>query len=551
MTGNALDPQGWRRLAELFDRALELDPAGREALLAETTDEALRADLERLLAADVAPGALDTASGVDVRARVQQLLDDANHGVSLIGHCLGPWHIQRMLGSGGMGRVFLATRENDEFEQHVALKLLRAGPIGGLARERFREERRVLARLAHPNIARLLDGGVAADGEPWYAMEYVDGAPLTDWCDARGLSTTERLRVFCKVCDAVDFAHRHLVVHRDLKPGNILVDAEGEPKLLDFGIAKLLPAVGGQTRSDTRMMTPEYAAPEQLRNEAVSTASDVYALGAILFELLTGRRAFPDPFGSRDPPSALRACTASDPSMSTRASARAVTPARLRKQLRGDIERILRGALDPDPVRRYRSVGALAMDLRRHLRGDPISLRRDRAYRLGKFVRRYRLGVAMGSLAVPALLAISCFALWQAHTARAQARRADAVKDFMVEVFASADPSRHPGVGSNMRALLDTGARSMLQRFGDDPGTQSEISQALAHSYAGIGAFDQAHAMAAQALAAASRLYGANSMQAGKARIDYIKILQIEGKQRYAQPQAPIVMHKPSPDYPK
>lgn len=551
MTGNALDPQGWRRLAELFDRALELDLAGRKALLAETADAALRADLERMLAADVAPGALDTASGADVRARVQYLLDDANRGASLVGHCLGPWRIQRMLGSGGMGRVFLASRENGEFEQHVALKLLRAGPIDELTRGRFREERRVLARLAHPNIARLLDGGVAADGEPWYAMEYVDGAPLTDWCDARGLSITERLRLFCKVCDAVDFAHRHLVVHRDLKPGNILVNAEGEPKLLDFGIAKLLPAVGGQTRSDTRMMTPEYAAPEQLRNEAVSTASDVYALGAILFELLTGRRAFPDPFGSRDPPSAVRACAAPEPLISTRASARAAVPRHLRNQLRGDIERILRGALEPDPARRYRSVGVFTVDLRRHLRGDPISLRRDRAYRLGKFVHRYRLGVAAGSLAALALLATSGFALWQAHTARAQAMRADAVKDFMVEVFVSADPSRHPGTGSSMRALLDTGARSLLQRFGDDPDTQSELSQALARSYAGIGAFDQARAMAAQALAATSRLHGANSVQASKARTDYIEILQIEGKQRDARPQVRIVMHKPNPDDPK
>ncbi len=551
MTGNALDPQRWQRLAELFDRALELDAAGREALLADTGDETLRSELQRMLAADAASGRLDTADAAVVGAQVEQLLHAADPEATLIGHRIGCWRIESLLGSGGMGRVFLASRVDGEFEQRVALKLLGAGFADDLTRRRFLEERRVLAKLAHPRIARLLDGGLGPDGEPWYAMEYVDGAPLTEWCDARKLPLSARLDLFRKVCEAVDFAHRHLVIHRDLKPANILVDAEGEPKLLDFGIAKLLPAADAQTRSDTRMMTPEYAAPEQLRNEAVSTATDVYALGAILFELLTGKRAFADPLGSREPPSALRACPITDSRAAERAATRATTPHHLRKALRGDLERILRGALEPDPARRYRSAGALAADLHRHLRGQPISLRRDRGYRFGKFVRRHRFGAAVGTVAALALIATSAFALWQAQTARAQAQRADAVKDFMIGVFASADPSQHPGTGPSARALLDAGARSMQQRFGNDPEVEGDLSRALARSYAGIGAFDSARALAAQALRTSIALHGDGSPQATDARIDYAEILQASGLQRDAQQQAQIVLREARADDPQ
>ena len=547
MTGNALDSQRWQCLAELFDRALELDQGERETLLTGTKDEQVRAELARMLAADAASDALDTADAADARARVARLLRKAD-GASLAGRRIGPWRLERMLGSGGMGLVFLAVRDDGVFEQQVALKLLRAELADDLLQRRFREERRVLATLSHPCIARLLDGGVCPERGPWYAMEYVDGLPLTEWCDARRLSVAARLELFCKVCEAVDFAHRHLVIHRDLKPGNILVDADGEPKLLDFGIAKLLPAPDAQTRSDTRMMTPEYAAPEQLRHATVSAATDVYALGAVLFELLTGQRPFADPLGSRDPPSAPRACPTNDPRTSEYAAGRGIDARRLRNAMRGDLERILRRALEPDPARRYQGASAFARDLRRHLQGKPISLRHDRGYRLGRFARRHRLGVGLGTIAALILMATSISALWQAHAARVQAARARDVEQFMIGVFSSADPTLHAAADVTARKLLDAGARNMRLRFGNDPEFEADLGRALARSYAGIGAFDPACALTAQALDATLVLHGEGSPQALAARADYAEILQAAGRQGDAQRQARRVLQEARAD---
>lgn len=548
MTGNALDPQRWQLLTELFDRALELDAAGREALLAATGDDAVRAELRRMLAADTSGGPLHTANASALRGHAERLLSEDEAGALPIGRRLGVWRIERLLGSGGMGRVFLAVREEGEFEQRVALKLLKSGWVDDLARRRFLEERRVLAKLTHPNIARLYDGGLGSDGEPWYAMEYIDGGPLTDWCDARELPLAARLELFRKVCDAAGFAHRQMVVHRDLKPGNIFVDAQGEPRLLDFGIAKLLSAPDAETRSETRVMTPEYASPEQLRGEPVGVASDVYALGAILFELLTGQRAFRDPLGSRNPPSLLRACRGDDDE-TQRATARATTPKRLREQLRGDLERIVRCALDPDPARRYRTADALAEDLRRYNAGEPISLRNDRGYRLGKFVRRHRIGVALGAVSALALAFALAFALWQARVARddareatRQAHNADAVRDFMVNVFASADPTEHPGKGPRAREMLDAGARAMRRQFGGDPDATAALSRALAKSYAGIGAYDPARALAREALDAAVKLHGVGNAEVLAARADYAEVLQTAGDEQQALQQAQTVL---------
>lgn len=542
MTQRPLDPQRWQRLTELFDRALDLDAAGRADLLAGTEDEALRAELQRMLAADSVESPLDTVDAQATRAQVARLLQVADDGGESIGQHIGIWRIDRVLGGGGMGRVFLAVRDDGEFEQRVALKVLRAAPLDDLTRRRFLEERRVLAKLAHPRIAHLLDGGLSTDGEPWYAMEYVDGAPLTTWCDARKLYLDARVALFCKVCEAVDFAHRHLVIHRDLKPGNILVDAEGEPKLLDFGIAKLLPSPDAHARSDTRLMTPEYAAPEQLRNETVSTATDVYALGAILFELLTGRRAFPDPLAPREPPSASRACADTESRNIERAGDRATSPRHLRVALQGDLDRIVRAALEPDPARRYRSAAALATDLRLYLRHRPISLRHDRGYRFAKFVRRHRIGVAASTLATFALLAVSVVALRQAYTARVQARRADAVKDFMVDVFASGDPSQNAGKGPSARELLDAGSRDVQARFRDDPKTAATLSGALASSYAGIGAYDRALPLARRALDSMAALHGDAGGPALRARLDYADILRSAAKFPQALQQAAKVL---------
>lgn len=544
MTGRSPDPQRWQRLTELFDQALELDATGRHELLENACggDEELRAHLQRMLSADEEGSVLDTAGAAAVRAQVDDALRRFDDGADLIGQRVGIYRIERLLACGGMGRVFLAVRDDGEFEQRVALKLLRSGLVDDLARRRFLEERRVLARLGHTHIARLHDGGLGPRGEPWYAMEYIDGAMLTGWCDARGLTVAARLDLFRKVCEAVDYAHRHLVIHRDIKPGNLLVDADGNPKLLDFGIAKLIARQDAQTRNDTGLMTPEYAAPEQLHGGAISTATDIYSLGAVLFELLTGRRPFADPLGPRDPPSLLRACNTSSGDVQSRAVVRATDPKHLRAALRGDLERILRAALDPDPARRYRSAAELSKDLHRHLRGRPISLRRDRAYRFTKYVQRHRVGVAIGVVAVLALIATSALALWQERAARVQARDAEAVKDFMVGVFASADPGQHTGTGPSARALLDAGARQMQRQFSGDPEIEAALARALTQSYAGIGAYDQARTLAQHALVSLLKLHGAGSAEALAARIDYAEILQGAGLRQQARQQADIVL---------
>ena len=354
----------WHRISELFDRVADLAPQERErALAAECGDDpGLRAEVERLLAADERTSPVDR----DIAAQASALLlegDPHEHE----GERFGPYRIVKLLAQGGMGRVYLAEREGEDFAQTVALKLV--GGYGSFdaatARRRFLDERRILARLQHPHIARLLDGGVGPEAQPWFAMEYVDGAPLTQWCDARKLGIAERLGLFAKICDAVDHAHRFLIVHRDLKPGNVLVDGAGEPKVLDFGIAKLLDEGGPMDRTgSTIVMTPDYAAPEQIRGGQISTATDVYALGAVLFELLTGRKPFCDPLAPRDPPLASRVATEAGPNTGERALSRNTTPHALRKSLRGDIDRILRTALDPDPARRCRSAAMLAEDLR-------------------------------------------------------------------------------------------------------------------------------------------------------------------------------------------
>ncbi len=285
------DPARWRRIEELFQAAVELPVGQRDAFLADAAgaDVALRTEVEALLRADL--GATAGGFGAAVRNEVRELAD----GTAWIGARLGPYRLERELGRGGMGTVFLGVRDDDEFHQRVAVKLLRRGLETTEAIARFRDERQLLAALEHPGIVRLLDGGSLGEGLPYLVMEYVEGEPITDYCESHRLALRERLDLFVQVCDAVEFAHQHLVVHRDLKPSNVLVGSDGVPKLLDFGIAKLLDEEGGgreaRTRTGMHLFTPEYASPEQARAEPITVASDVYSLGAVLYEMLTGVRA--------------------------------------------------------------------------------------------------------------------------------------------------------------------------------------------------------------------------------------------------------------------
>ncbi len=497
----------WRRASELFDRVTDLPGAERVRILdAECAgDAALRAEVERLLRADED---VDNPLDRDIVAQASALLLDGD-AEQHCGQRFGPYRIVRLLAQGGMGRVYLAQREDADFTQTVALKLV--GGFGSFdadtAKQRFLEERRILARLEHPHIARLLDGGVGAENQPWFAMEYVDGAPLTEWCDARKLEVKARLQLFAKVCDAADHAHRFLIVHRDLKPGNVLVDARGEPKVLDFGIAKLLDEGDRARTGSTILMTPDYAAPEQMRGGQISTATDVYGLGAVLFELLTGRKPFADPLVSREPPQASRAATEGADDTGKRAADRGTTPVSLRRSLRGDLDRILRTALDPNPQRRYRSAATLAEDLRAVAQGRPISLRSDRAYRVGIFLRQHRWAVSAAAAAILALLGTTGWALWQQRQARAQAqeaaRQADIAKKealasekaskLLFSSFTPADPgSRKSFAEPTAKQILDATAERVAKELTDVPELRARTQMHLGRTYLNLGITDKA-----------------------------------------------------------
>jgi serine/threonine protein kinase/TolB-like protein/Flp pilus assembly protein TadD len=393
----------WLRAGEVFDQVFAAPAAQRAPLLDDLCgdDASLKQIVNSMLNDEDSAQAFEQVAA----AIVQQgtVTSAATGGEQTENVRVGPWRLVRRLGDGGMGVVWLAERADGQFEQHVALKLIKRGMDSEAVLARFLRERQILARLQHPRIAHLLDGGIAADGRPYFAMEYVDGLPLLHYCHAQNVKLEDRIRLFLDVCAAVQFAHEQHVVHRDLKPSNVLVTAKGEVKLLDFGIAKLLAGTGPAEATITRYerpMSPAYAAPEQFRGEPITPATDIYALGAVLYQLLTEKYAY-DFHGAAAPEEMQRIIEASDP----------IAPSRLRlsappvppKHLRGDLDTIVLTALRHEPQRRYPNVAAFADDLRNYLTGKPISARRDNVlYRSWKFVRRHRAGVA-AILAIVAL----------------------------------------------------------------------------------------------------------------------------------------------------
>ncbi len=501
------------RWEELFDELAELPPPARARRLAALKDEdpALAARLSRLLEAD--------GETTDFLGRpVVELLDAAGESAAEpslpAGTRVGTWRLLGLLGRGGMGEVYLAERDEGTFLQRAALKLIKRGMDSRAIVRRFVRERQILSRLDHPGIARLLDGGSAADGRPFFVLERVEGVPITGYCNSKALGLEERLRLFQGVCAAVDSAHRRLVVHRDLKPANILVSEDGSAKLLDFGIAKLLAGdeedeTSPLTQLDARLLTPAYAAPEQILGEPITMATDVYALGVLLFELITGglphareRRSLGAMAG------AVARETVERPSAVLRRIAAGDGP-RLARRVAGDLDLIVLTALHRDPARRYRSAAALAEDLARFLGGRPIRARADNPrYRLRKFVGRNRLPVTVAALGLVALLAGLGMALWQADAARLAARRADAearraerVKSFLLSVFRQSDPEDIDGGAVSARELLERGAKRIDVELAGEPATQAEVLDALARIEANLGLMDPALAYARRALA--------------------------------------------------
>ena len=408
----------FQRCEALFHAALPLSGEERETLLERSCadDPLLRAEVERLLAAHVRAGDFISSPAV---ATAERGAGDP----SWVGRLVGPYRVVREIGRGGMGAVYLAERADGQYELRVALKVIKRGMDTEQVLARFRAERQILASLDHPNIARLLDGGSTEQGVPFFAMEYIEGEPIDVWAERRALTVDERLRLFLQVCGAVSYAHQHLVVHRDIKPLNILVTADGAPKLLDFGIAKVLHEDAEEATSTVtgmRLLTPEYASPEQVEGQHATTASDVYSLGVVLYELLTGRS--PYRLRSRSPLDVVEAVRTTDPE---RPSAVGGTE-KVRRRLRGDLDTILLTALRKESARRYQSVEQFAGDVRRHLEGLPVRARPDTfGYRAGKFVRRNRVPVAAGVLLALALLGGTAATTYQARQARAAQGRAE------------------------------------------------------------------------------------------------------------------------------
>ena len=504
----------WERLQQLFSKALALPAAERAAWLARAChdDPELLDEVTALLRAEAMPGVLDTPPFSAECAEAATVAPSLSTGTRV-----GAWRIENLVGRGGMGEVYAATRVDVEFEQRGALKLLRFEAIGELAR--FNAERRFLARLDHPGIARLLDGGVAPDGRPYTVMAFVEGTTLIDYCNARHSSLHERLALFAQVCDAVAFAHRNLIIHRDLKPANTLVDEEGKVKLLDFGIAKLIDASASSDSVDPNMtvapFTPDYAAPEQLAGTAVTTATDVYALGVLLFELLTGER----PLRTRGLPFAQALALLNDreaPQASRAASENAQAPVPA-TALTGDLDAIIAKCLRREAAHRYETVNGLTLDLQRHLRREPV-LARDgaRMYVLGRVLRRYRWPVAAAAALMLAFAAGLAGTLWQAHKARTQARTATAVQDFVTDLFRANSSNQKDPVkarATTARELLDLGAKKIDTSMTDAPAAKLSVLNLLGDLYDQLALRKEEIRLRRESVELTRDLYGPNATQ--------------------------------------
>lgn len=482
-----MEASRWRQVSSLLDQLLELPPVQRELRLDQLRrcDPTLAADLQRLLAheresEDFMAQPLWTAAAEDSRA----------------GTRIGPYRLLRPLGEGGMGEVWLAERADGLYERQVALKLLRSGYADPGLRVRFNRERDILARLQHPHLAQLLDAGVDLQGQPYLALAYVEGEPITDYSQCQQLPLERRLQLMLQVCAVVSHAHANLVVHRDLKPSNILVTAAGEVKLLDFGIAKLLddsPTRDGPAHPPTeaRAFTLHYAAPEQVRGEPVTTLTDVYSLGVVLFEVITGRkpyrlrrhsdaeweRSILEVSAPRASALLLRSGTGTPPGAAER---------RLARRLRGDLDTILLKALQKEPAQRYASVEALAQDLRRFLEGRPIHARPQRTlYRVRKYIGRHRWGVAMGTAVVLVLVGLSAVAMWQTQQARREVARAQAMQAFTVGLFDRAADMRHGSF--DQRQLLASAQQRGEAELAGQPLMLAELEGVIGRLRLGMG----------------------------------------------------------------
>jgi eukaryotic-like serine/threonine-protein kinase len=494
-----MNVERWQQVRELLERALSLSPSDRSPYLEKacTGDSDLRDEIETILRSYEKAGGSEfmKSPAVDLLDRVE------GHGpASRVGRRVGVYQILDEIGHGGMGEVYRARRVDGQYENEVAVKLVRSGYDTSFVLERFRDERQILATLSHPNIARLLDGGTTEDGVPYLVMELIDGAPIDQFCAGRKLSISDRLQLFRQVCSAVEYAHQHLVIHRDIKPGNILVTADGIPKLLDFGIAKILDSPAGGKTTLLHPLTPDYASPEQLRGEPITTATDVYSLGVVLYQLLTGR--LPYQLDNRTPTEYARAIAEMEPKRPSTAVARPDQPqamhegssAKLRRRLRGDLDTIALKALRKEPPARYSSVEQLSEDLRRELDGLPVAARKGSwSYRAGKFLRRHRISMTAAALVGLAIVGGVVATLREARIAAANAKRAEQrfndirklADSLIFEIHDSIQSL--PGATPSRKLLLDR-AVEYLDKLSQDAAGDVDLQRQLAWGYQRLSA---------------------------------------------------------------
>ena len=475
-----LDHSTWLKVSKLLDQYFDLPPADRAQWLAGLSDEGLGvpAALRELVETDAGDAFLHTLP------KVAESAFDLTPG-----HRLGAYRIASTLGRGGMGVVYAAERDDGTFGQRVAIKVLPAGLNSPAFADRLEREYRILARLEHPNIARIMDAGATADGLPFFVMEYVDGQTLDHFCAEHKLSVRERLHLFLAVCDAIQFSHQNLIVHRDLKPDNILVTEQGIPKLLDFGIAKILNEAPGPDHTTVMAMTPEYASPEQVRGEPAGTATDVYSLGCVLYKLLAG--VTPHQLRGKSAAETVRSICEAEPPR----------PSSLNQELGDDEDNILRMAMHKDPRLRYRSVEQFAADVTRVLRHEPVLARpASTIYRVRKYVRRHRAGVA---IATGILLLLVTFAGIQVAELRRITRerdRADRITSFMSLMFKVSDPGEARGNSITAREILDRASREIDGGLSGDPELQAQMMAIMGQVYGSLGLYSRSHVLLARAL---------------------------------------------------
>ena len=556
-----LSPARRAEIEEVFDHALDLAADERNAWLSNrcANDSPLRFEVEALLHAHESPaGILERRITPLSTSLAPEPLRDRR---------IGPYRVVRELGRGGMGVVYLAERVDGEFRREVAIKLLRASPDAEELHRRFIAERQILASLSHPNIAQLLDGGTTGGELPYLVMEYVDGMPITAYCDSHGLDVATRLRLFVDVCRAVNSAHQNLVIHRDIKPGNILVTAAGQVKLLDFGIAKLLnSAMGGvaapHTRTAFRVMTPDYASPEQVRGDPLTTGSDVYALGVVLYELLAGRRPYQIRTGAdrelheliceREPErpstSATRRPDADDVEPSTPvaiASARGASPERLQRILTGDLDAIVMMALRKEPRRRYGSAELLAEDIERYLDGLPVLARRPgKAYYLGKFLRRHRTAATLGAVAAVSLIVGTAVAVKQSAAASAallQSRQAlhesEETANFLAGLFDVNVPAPGDAPPGTVEQLLARGM-GQVEQLRNRPLMQARMLEGMGRVYENSGRLGEARLAYERSLALRHANGAGDSSDAATTLLHMANTLRLLGSYKSADTAA-------------